>query len=68
MCRVFKLHRSGFYALLNKPLSDKAIEGSHLIKLKKSSTSIVAASMKVIRYIENYAIRIGNATLTVWPR
>jgi putative transposase len=35
MCRVFKLHRSGFYAWLNKPLSDRAIEDSRLLKLIK---------------------------------
>jgi len=32
MCRVFKLHRSGFYAWLDKPLSDHAIEDRRLLK------------------------------------
>ena len=32
MCRVFKLHRSGFYAWLNKPLSGRAIEDNRLLK------------------------------------
>ena len=32
MCRVFKLHRSGFYAWLDKPLSDHAIEDQRLLK------------------------------------
>ncbi|MDA1291435.1 MAG: IS3 family transposase [Proteobacteria bacterium] len=32
MCRVFKLHRSGFYAWLGKPLSDHAIEDQRLLK------------------------------------
>ena len=32
MCRVFKLHRSGFYAWLEKPLSDHAIEDQRLLK------------------------------------
>ena len=35
MCRVFKLHRSGFYAWLNKPLSDRAIEDNRLLKFVK---------------------------------
>ena len=35
MCRVFKLHRCGFYAWLNKPLSDRAIEDNRLLKLIK---------------------------------
>ena len=32
MCRVFKLHRSGFYAWLEKPLSDRSIEDQRLLK------------------------------------
>lgn len=35
MCRVFKLHRSDFYAWLKKPISDKAIEDNRLLKLIK---------------------------------
>ncbi|SHO20213.1 ISPsy26, transposase orfB, partial [Moritella viscosa] len=35
MCRVFKLHRSGFYAWLNKPVSDRTIEDNRLLKLIK---------------------------------
>ncbi|MDA9281279.1 IS3 family transposase [Pseudomonadales bacterium] len=31
MCRVFKLHRSGFYAWLDKPLSNHAIEDQRLL-------------------------------------
>jgi len=37
MCRVFKLHRSGFYAWLAQPLSNKAIEDKRLLKLIKES-------------------------------
>ena len=37
MCRVFKLHRSGFYAWLNKPLSNRAIEDKRLFKLIQES-------------------------------
>lgn len=37
MCQVFKLHRSGFYAWLNKPLSDTAIEDKRLLKHIKES-------------------------------
>jgi len=33
MCRVFKLHRSGFYAWLARPLSARAIEERRLLKL-----------------------------------
>ena len=32
MCKVLKLHRSGFYAWLNKPLSDRALEDQRLLK------------------------------------
>jgi len=35
MCRVFKLHRSGFYAWLKKPLSNRAIEDKRLLSLIK---------------------------------
>jgi len=31
MCRVFKLHRSGFSAWLDKPLSNHAIEDQRLL-------------------------------------
>ena len=31
MCRVFKVHRSGFYAWLQKPLSNRAIEDKRLL-------------------------------------
>ena len=37
MCKVLKLHRSGFYAWLEKPLSDRAIEDARLLKLIKES-------------------------------
>jgi putative transposase len=32
MCHVLKVHRSGFYAWLKKPLSDRAIEDQRLLK------------------------------------
>jgi putative transposase len=35
MCRVFKVHFSGFYAWLEKPLSNRAIEDQRLLKLIK---------------------------------
>ena len=31
MCRVFKINRSGYYAWLDKPLSDRAIEDQRLL-------------------------------------
>ena len=36
MCRVLKLNRSGFYAWLKKPLSDRAIEDARLLKRIKA--------------------------------
>ncbi len=36
MCRLFKLHRSGFYAWLKKPISDRTIEDNRLLKLIKA--------------------------------
>ena len=35
MCCIFKLHRSGFYAWLNKPLSKREVEDNRLLKLIK---------------------------------
>ncbi|MBE0383228.1 hypothetical protein PCARR_a1537 [Pseudoalteromonas carrageenovora IAM 12662] len=35
MYRLFKMHRSGFYAWLKKPLSDRALEDNRLLKLIK---------------------------------
>lgn len=37
MCKVFKLHPSGFYAWLHKPLSNRAIEDERLLKLIKEA-------------------------------
>ncbi|HHZ96508.1 MAG TPA: IS3 family transposase [Flavobacteriales bacterium] len=37
MCRIFKIHPSGFYAWLAKPLSDRAIEDQRLLVLIKES-------------------------------
>jgi putative transposase len=36
MCRVFKINRSGYYAWLSKPLSDRAIENQRLLKRIKA--------------------------------
>lgn len=36
MCKLFRLHRSGFYAWLKKPLSDITIEENRLLKLIKA--------------------------------
>ncbi len=33
MCRIFKIHPSGYYAWLNKPVSDRAREDCRLLKL-----------------------------------
>jgi len=33
MCKVMRLHRSGFYSWLDKPLSNRAIEDRRLLKL-----------------------------------
>ncbi len=37
MCRVLKVSRSGFYAWLHKPLSDRAIEDLRLLELIRAS-------------------------------
>ena len=37
MCRVLRVHPSGFYAWLKKPLSNRAIEDERLLKLIQSS-------------------------------
>ena len=37
MCRVLKVCRSGFYAWLHKPLSDRAIEDQRLLVLVRAS-------------------------------
>ena len=36
MCRVFKINRSGYYAWLSKPFSDRAIEDQRLLKRIKA--------------------------------
>ena len=35
MCRLFKIHPSGFYAWMEKPVSDRALEDQRLLKLIK---------------------------------
>jgi putative transposase len=37
MCRVLRVTRSGFYAWLHKPLSDRAIEDLRLLELIRAS-------------------------------
>ena len=37
MCRVLKVHPSGFYHWINKPLSDRAVEDQRLLSLIRSS-------------------------------
>ena len=36
MCRLFKLHCSGLYVWLKKPLGDRALEDNRLLKLIKA--------------------------------
>jgi len=44
MCRVLRVHRSGYYAWLKKPKSDRAIEDDRLlVKIKKSYNDSGAA-------------------------
>ena len=40
MCRVLQVARSGFYAWLHKPLSDRAIEDQRLLGLIRDSYAI----------------------------
>ena len=37
MCRVLRVHRSGYYAWCKKPLSDRTIEDKRLLKLIRAS-------------------------------
>jgi putative transposase len=37
MCRVLRVHRSGYYAWLKKPLSDRAVEDKRLLALIRAS-------------------------------
>jgi len=37
MCRVLRVHRSGYYAWLKKPVSDRAVEDRRLLTLIKAS-------------------------------
>jgi len=37
MCRVLRVHRSGYYAWLRKPLSDRAIDDRRLLALIRTS-------------------------------
>jgi putative transposase len=37
MCRVLRVHRSGYYAWLRKPLSDRALEDRRLVALIRAS-------------------------------
>jgi putative transposase len=37
MCRVLRMTRSGFYAWLHKPLSERAIEDLRLLELTRAS-------------------------------
>ncbi|WP_353250933.1 IS3 family transposase [Salinisphaera sp. T31B1] len=52
MCRVLRASRSGFYAWLHKPLSDRAIEDRRLLALIRDS---YAASDGVYGYLRVYA-------------
>ena len=44
MCRVLRVHRSGYYTWLKKPLSDRAIEDQRLLALIKDSFDTSGAS------------------------
>jgi len=52
MCRVLRASRSGFYAWLHKPLSDRTIEDRRLLGLIRDS---YAASSGVYGYLRVYA-------------
>ena len=68
MCRVMKLNRSGFYAWLNKPKSDRTIEDNRLLKIIKEFYVASGALMAVLGTTKIYARLVKNAVLTVLQR
>jgi putative transposase len=63
MCRVLKVARSGYYAWLRKPLSDRAIEDSRLlvaIKASHSASDRVYGSPRVFLDLREAGERIGK--------
>jgi len=44
MCQVLRVHRSGYYAWLKKPLSDRAVEDARLLVLIKQSYNASGAA------------------------
>ena len=59
MCRIFKLHRSGSYAWLKKPLSDRALEGNRLLKLIKEFYE-ASGGVYGSPWIHAYLIEVGE--------
>jgi hypothetical protein len=58
MCRVFKLHCSGFYAWLNQPLSDLALEDSRLLNSLKPRILQAAPLMAAHGFIDIYVMMV----------
>ena len=56
MCRVLKVHRSGYYAWKVKPLSNRAIEDGKLLLEIKQSTMTATVSMAAHGFIDTYGI------------
>ncbi len=59
MCRVFSLHRSGYYAWLNKPLSAREIEDNRLLKLIKKFY-VESGGTYGSRWIHQYLREVGE--------
>ena len=68
MCRVFKLHRSGFYAWLDKPLSNHAIEDQRLLKRIKEFYVASGALTAAPGFTEIFVMRVKSAAFIVWRR
>lgn len=68
MCHVMKLNRSGFYAWLNKPQSDRTIEDSRLFKLIKEFYVASGGTYGSLGSIKIYVKLVKNAVLIVLQR
>ncbi len=62
MCRVLRVHRSGYYAWRKRPLSDRAIEDTRLLKLIKESfadSNAAYGSPRIFLDLQEWGERCG---------